>query len=138
MLIADERRLKQILVNLLSNAVKFTPREGKIGLEVAGDRAEGLVRFTVWDTGIGISPEDVPRLFQAFIQLDARLSRQYEGTGLGLVLVKRLAELHGGSVELASQPGDGSRFSVVLPWIQNESTLGGNEGRASRRQQGSE
>ena len=77
--------------------MKFTPQGGKIGLDVVGDRLRQEVRFTVWDTGIGISPEDQTRLFQPFIQLDSGLSRHYEGTGLGLVLVKRLTEKHGGS-----------------------------------------
>ena len=91
-MIADNRRLKQVLVNLLCNAVKFTRQGGKVGLDVAGDRVDRQVRFTVWDTGIGISSEDLQRLFQPFIQLDSRLARQYEGTGLGLALVKRLVE----------------------------------------------
>ena len=119
-MVADQRRLKQILVNLLSNAVKFTPQGGKIGLEVVGDRVKCEVRFTVWDTGIGISPADQTRLFQPFIQLDSGLSRHYEGTGLGLVLVKRLTEMHGGAVHIESEVGKGSRFTVVLPWIETD------------------
>ena len=113
--LADERRLRQILINLLSNAVKFTPEGGKVGLEVAPVTGENLVRFTVWDTGIGISEEDRAKLFKPFVQLDSRLSRQYTGTGLGLSLVLRLAELHGGRVTLDSSPGKGSRFSVFMP-----------------------
>jgi CheY-like chemotaxis protein/anti-sigma regulatory factor (Ser/Thr protein kinase) len=113
---ADVRRLKQILMNLLSNAIKFTPDGGEIGLEVKGDPEHGVVHFSVWDTGIGIAAEEMSRLFQPFVQIDSRLSRQYEGTGLGLVLVARLAELHGGSVAVESTPGAGSRFSVTLPW----------------------
>ncbi len=112
---ADERRLRQILINLLSNAVKFTPEGGRIGLEVALVPGENTVRFTVWDTGIGISEEDRAKLFKPFVQLDSRLSRQYSGTGLGLSLVMRLSELHGGRVSLESEPGKGSRFSVFLP-----------------------
>ena len=119
-LVADERRLKQILVNLLSNAVKFTPPGGKIGLDVAGDRTRREVRFSVRDTGIGISPEDLTRLFQPFVQLDSGLNRQYEGTGLGLVLVKRLTELHGGALQIESEVGKGSCFTVVLPGIEVE------------------
>jgi len=115
-LTADERRLKQVLVNLLSNAVKFTAEGGRMGLDVVGEGDKGQVRFTVWDTGIGMRPEELQRLFQPFVQLDSRLSRQYEGTGLGLALVKRLTELHGGRVLVESQPGTGSRFTVVLPW----------------------
>jgi PAS domain S-box-containing protein len=113
---ADVRRLKQILVNLLANAVKFTPREGKIGLEVAGDVAHKQVVFTIWDTGIGIAADDLLRLFQPFTQVDSSLSRQYEGTGLGLALVQRLTEAHGGSVSVTSTVGQGSRFSATLPW----------------------
>ncbi len=113
---ADERRLKQILVNLLSNAVKFTPEGGQIGLEVRGDPDRETVHFTVWDTGIGIAREDMDRLFQPFMQLDSSLSRQYAGTGLGLSLVSRMTELHGGSVSVESEPGKGSRFTVSLPW----------------------
>ncbi|PKN92400.1 MAG: hypothetical protein CVU44_14785 [Chloroflexi bacterium HGW-Chloroflexi-6] len=113
---ADARRLKQMLVNLLSNAVKFTQEDGSLGIDVQGDPNEHRVRITVWDTGIGIKPEDLSRLFQPFVQLDSSLSRQYAGTGLGLSLVQRLAELHGGSIELESQPGQGSRFTIILPW----------------------
>ncbi len=116
---ADMRRLKQVLVNLLSNAVKFTPEGGQIGLEVQGDPAQEAVRFTVWDTGIGIAPENLPLLFKSFVQIDSRLSRQYEGTGLGLTLVARLVEMHGGSVAVDSHLGRGSRFSVMLPWQPN-------------------
>jgi len=113
---ADERRLKQILVNLLSNAVKFTPEGGEIGLEVVGDVAAQVVHFTIWDTGIGIAEEDMVRLFRPFVQLDSSLSRQYDGSGLGLALVYRLVEMHGGSVSAESEVGKGSRFTVSLPW----------------------
>ena len=116
---ADGRRLKQILVNLLSNAVNFTPEGGTIGLEVVGDAENEAVHLTVWDTGIGISQEDLPRLFQPFVQLDSSLSRQYAGTGLGLALVHRMAEMHRGSVSMESQKGEGSRFTVSLPWRES-------------------
>jgi signal transduction histidine kinase/DNA-binding response OmpR family regulator len=115
---ADERRLKQILVNLLNNAVKFTPENGTVGLEVAGDFAERVVHFTVWDTGIGISPEDMERLFQSFVQVDSSLARQHSGTGLGLVLVRRMVELHDGTVSVESEVGQGSRFTISLPWSE--------------------
>lgn len=111
----DQRRLKQILVNLLSNAVKFTPEGGSVGIEVASHPSEPAIVFDVVDSGIGIAPADVPKLFQAFVQVDSRLARRYEGTGLGLALVKRLAEMHGGTVAVQSEPGQGSRFSVKLP-----------------------
>jgi len=111
---ADPRRLKQILMNLLSNAVKFTPEGGRVELAVAAAGDEALA-FTVTDTGIGIAAEDQARLFAPFVQLDAGLSRQHEGTGLGLALVQRLVALQGGGVTLESEPGNGSRFTVTLP-----------------------
>ncbi len=113
---ADERRVKQILVNLLSNAVKFTLEGGEIGLEVTGDRNKKQVNLTVWDTGIGIAKDDISRLFRPFVQLDSRLSREYTGTGLGLSLVYKMVELHGGSVLVDSELGKGTRFTVSLPW----------------------
>ncbi|NTU78050.1 MAG: response regulator [Chloroflexales bacterium] len=116
----DERRLTQILTNLLDNAVKFTPSGGRVGLEVTADATQECIIFTVWDTGIGIAPEDMDRLFQPFTQVDGRLSRAYEGIGLGLTLVRRLADMHGGSVSLESTVGQGSRFSVSLPWSPAE------------------
>ncbi|MEI7770575.1 MAG: ATP-binding protein [Chloroflexales bacterium] len=112
----DPRRMKQMLVNLLSNAVKFTPTGGYVRLEVAADAMEGVIRFAVQDTGIGIAPDDLARLFQPFSQLDSSLSRQYEGTGLGLALVRRLAEQHGGSIAVESALGAGSRFTITLPY----------------------
>ncbi|NTU79033.1 MAG: PAS domain S-box protein [Chloroflexales bacterium] len=123
----DLRRLKQILVNLLSNAVKFTPEGGSLGLDVRGSAQDRTVRLTVWDTGIGIKQEDMHKLFQPFVQLDSSLSRQHSGTGLGLSLVRRLAELHDGSVQVESTPGEGSRFSVVLPWQPAPASRGRSE-----------
>ena len=114
--IADPKRLKQILINLLSNAVKFTSKGGKVRLEVKTNAQAKQIRFSVTDSGIGISAEDLPKLFQPFVQLDTRLSRQYEGTGLGLVLVKKLVEMHGGSIEVQSEVGTGSCFAFFLPW----------------------
>ena len=114
---ADPRRLKQMLINLLGNAVKFTPDGGQVGIEVEGLAGQKQVRISVWDTGIGIKPEDLERLFMPFVQLDSKLSRQYSGTGLGLSLVKRMAELQGGQVEVESVYGSGSRFSILLPWV---------------------
>ena len=112
---ADERRLQQMLVNLLNNAIKFTPEGGEVGLEVVGDSAREAVDLTVWDTGVGILQEDMERLFKPFAQLDGSLSRQHPGTGMGLALVCRLAEQHGGGVALESEVGRGSRFTVSLP-----------------------
>ncbi len=113
---ADARRMKQILINLLSNAVKFTPEGGTIGLEVKEDENKGVVRFTVWDSGIGISEEGKSQLFQPFVQLDSSLSRRFAGTGLGLMLVKRMTEMHGGTVSVESEHNKGSRFIITLPW----------------------
>ncbi|MCB0168750.1 MAG: PAS domain S-box protein [Anaerolineae bacterium] len=113
---ADERRLKQILVNLLTNAVKFTPEGGKVGLDIVGYEAEDRIEITVWDTGIGIAAQDLPYLFNPFEQLDGKLSRHQEGTGLGLALVLRLVHLHDGHITVESQLSQGSRFVVSLPW----------------------
>lgn len=115
MLWGDSLRLKQILVNLLSNAVKFTNPNGEVGLEIDLNTAAEMITFSVWDTGIGIAADDLPRLFQPFVQLDGRLNRQYGGTGLGLVIAKRLTELHHGSILVHSIVGQGSRFVVSFP-----------------------
>jgi signal transduction histidine kinase/ActR/RegA family two-component response regulator len=115
----DERRLRQALINLLSNAVKFTPPEGQIGIDLEGDPDNEVVRISVWDTGIGIAAEDMPRLFQPFSQIDNVYQRDQAGSGLGLVIVARLAELHGGGVTLVSEPGKGSRFTITLPWTRH-------------------
>jgi CheY-like chemotaxis protein len=105
-----------MLVNLLGNAVKFTPEGGSIGLDVRGNKALGKVRIVVWDTGVGIPPEQRDRLFKPFVQLDSKLSRQYDGTGLGLALANGMAELHGGTIDVDSTVDQGSRFEVTLPW----------------------
>jgi signal transduction histidine kinase/CheY-like chemotaxis protein len=115
---ADERRLRQALLNLLSNAIKFTPPNGTITLTVEGDPEHEVVRLSVSDTGVGIAAEDIPQLFQPFSQIDGDYQRLQSGSGLGLVLVARLAELHGGGVSLNSEPGVGSRFTISLPWTQ--------------------
>ncbi len=112
-LIADELRLRQMLVNLLSNALKFTSADGKMGLKVA--RWERWIAFTVWDFGIGIPVDKQHLIFQKFQQLENPLSRQFEGTGLGLVLTQRLARLHGGDVTFISEENKGSEFTLILP-----------------------
>lgn len=111
----EPRRFKQCLMNLLSNAVKFTPQGGRVGLEVRLDQANHRLIFAVWDTGIGISEEDQAKLFQPFFQASTGLTRDHDGTGLGLSLTKRLVELHGGTLNVQSEVGKGSRFEIVLP-----------------------
>ncbi len=110
----DPRKLRQILLNLLSNAVKFTSAGGHVAvsLNVTDDDS---VLLQVSDTGIGIASEDIPKAFVAFSQIDNRLSRQYQGTGLGLPLTRKLAELHDGTVDLESTPGKGTVATVRLP-----------------------
>ncbi|MDX2026900.1 ATP-binding protein [Microcella sp.] len=109
----DVLRARQVLLNLLSNAVKFTASGGRIGVRAA--RADDAVAVTVWDTGVGVNPADVDRIFQPFEQADSSLSRRYEGTGLGLALSRRLAELLGGTLTVTSELGEGSEFTVTFP-----------------------
>ncbi len=112
-LIADELRLGQMLYNLISNAIKFTANGGEIGLKV--NRWEGWLAFTVWDTGIGIPAQKQHLIFQKFQQLENPMTRQFEGTGLGLALTQRLARAHGGDVTFISKEGVGSEFTLLLP-----------------------
>ncbi len=138
-ILADQRKLKQIMVNLLSNAIKFTPdggtirvtarrvkdtgsgsqnREGRgvgqgaLRVEPNGD----FVEISVEDTGIGIAEEDIPKLFQSFQQLESPYRKKYEGTGLGLFLTKRLVELHGGKIRVKSERGKGATFTFSIPF----------------------
>lgn len=110
---ADELRLRQMLLNLLSNAVKFSQPQTSVGIEV--QQHQDWLYLNVWDEGIGIPESQQALLFQPFQQLDNSLSRQHEGTGLGLALTRKLAELHGGTVTCRSQPGVGSCFTIILP-----------------------
>jgi signal transduction histidine kinase/ligand-binding sensor domain-containing protein/CheY-like chemotaxis protein/HPt (histidine-containing phosphotransfer) domain-containing protein len=119
--VGDPTRLRQILVNLVGNAFKFT-ESGTVTVRVERREADqvdamqrNMVRFSVEDTGIGIEPEALPRLFQKFEQADATTTRRYGGTGLGLAICRQLVELMGGSIGAASTPGKGSTFSFVLP-----------------------
>ncbi|MGF1498587.1 MAG: ATP-binding protein [Elainellaceae cyanobacterium] len=112
-IVADELRLRQMLVHLLSNALKFTDPAGEIGIRVEG--WENWIAFTVWDTGIGIPPDKQHLIFQKFQQLEQPMTRQFEGTGLGLVLTQRLAQLHGGDVTFVSSENQGSEFTLLLP-----------------------
>ncbi|TAF07848.1 MAG: PAS domain S-box protein [Nostocales cyanobacterium] len=147
-LFVDERRIRQMLINLLNNAVKFTPDGGSVKLVVqqemgsvkeearvqgAGCRGDEFlplsdvtnpqspnqwICFSVIDTGIGIAQEELNKLFQPFVQIDSSLNRQHNGTGLGLALVQRLVELHGGEITVTSQVGEGSCFQVRIPCLK--------------------
>ena len=113
-LIGDPAKLTQILVNLLSNAIKFTAPGGKVRLRVERCLHQGIT-FQVEDTGIGMSAEQIPIALEPFGQIDSSLTRKHDGVGLGLPLTKRLVELHGGIIDIASEPGKGTVASVHLP-----------------------
>jgi GAF domain-containing protein/anti-sigma regulatory factor (Ser/Thr protein kinase) len=115
-MVADERKLKQVVVNLLANAVKFTPDGGTVSLHAV--RENGEVRLSVHDTGIGIAPEDQERIFEEFQQATHQGDQSREGTGLGLSLSKRMVELHGGTLTVESAPGSGSTFTIALPLLK--------------------
>lgn len=128
-LVGDGNRLRQCLINLLSNAIKFT-QHGRVALDVSvrasspdATLRQRQVRFTVSDTGIGMSAEQVAKLFTPFTQADASTTRRYGGTGLGLSIVKRLAELMGGAVGVESHPGQGTQFWIDVPLTVAEQTL---------------
>jgi len=124
---ADPEQLEKVLLNLLSNAVKFTGNGGMIDVSVGqdphpltptprmGGETAGCATIVVRDTGVGIGPTDLPHIFERFYQADSATTRRYEGTGIGLALVKELVELHGGEIGVASTPGEGTTFTVRLP-----------------------
>jgi two-component system, cell cycle sensor histidine kinase PleC len=114
---ADYRALKQVLLNLLSNAIKFTPRGGKVTVAANIERGPlgERLRFSVADTGIGIAAEDLKRLAQPFEQIESQHSKTQQGTGLGLALTKSLVEMHEGRLEMDSEPGVGTRVSIIIP-----------------------
>jgi signal transduction histidine kinase len=111
--VGDERKIKQILLNLLSNAVKFTPEGGRIRIDAR--QCDGAVEISVSDTGIGIAPDDQPKIFEEFRQVGTDYAQKSEGTGLGLTLAKKFVELHGGKIWVESMPGKGSTFTFTLP-----------------------
>jgi two-component system cell cycle sensor histidine kinase PleC len=113
-IVADETRLKQILINLLTNAVKFTPEGGDVRLQ-ASRLDDGRLEMSVRDSGIGMRAEDIPRALEPFRQIDNAYNKTKEGTGLGLPLVKKLVDLHRGELKIASEPGAGTTVSVVWP-----------------------
>jgi signal transduction histidine kinase len=112
----DSRALRRMLDALIDNAIKFNREGGTV--TVSAQRDDGWLQIAVADTGIGIAREDLPRLFKSLAQLDAGMSRQRGGIGLGLALARRLAELHGGTLEVESEPGKGSRFTLRLPILE--------------------
>ncbi|QHG17676.1 hybrid histidine kinase/response regulator HrmK [Nostoc sp. ATCC 53789] len=122
-LVADSLRLKQMLLNLLFNALKFTSK-GSVGLQVVPKG--GSVHFTVWDTGSGISQEDQTQLFEPYFQIAKAVAGGAEGTGLGLAVTRKLAQIHGGSVKVESEVDGGSRFTLLLP-LKQEVGVGGDE-----------
>jgi CheY-like chemotaxis protein len=117
-----------IFLVLLTNAVKFTPEGGKVMLTAArlpnteGSTKQNYIRITIVDNGMGISAENINKLFRPFVQIDSALNRKHSGTGLGLALVKQIVELHGGQVGLTSELGVGSRFTIDLP-CESEASL---------------
>jgi signal transduction histidine kinase len=110
---ADERRLRQILINLLSNAVKFTPDGGSVG--VKSTRRNGGLAISVSDTGIGMAPQDIPKALAPFDQIERKVRRKQEGTGLGLPLARQLTELHGGTLKIESEIDAGTTVTILLP-----------------------
>lgn len=129
----DSERLRQILVNLVSNAVKFT-EQGEVSLHcrsMASVNGQVLLQMEVRDTGIGIADADIPRLFTPFTQADPSTTRKYGGTGLGLTISRRLAELMGGSIVVLSTPGVGSIFRVELPFAHDDSAAEAGDGESA-------
>jgi signal transduction histidine kinase len=110
---ADEKRLRQVLINLVTNAVKFKEREGSVS--IAAHMTGGSIAITVTDTGIGIAPEDIDRAFEPFVQLEASLSRRFGGSGLGLHLARTLARAMGFKLTLDSEQGRGTTATLIIP-----------------------
>jgi CheY-like chemotaxis protein len=132
---ADSARLQQVFWNLLKNAVKFTQGGGSVGIKCRPDAAQVVVE--VWDTGIGIEPDTLPGVFDAFAQAERTITRRYGGLGLGLTISRALVERHGGTIEARSQgPGKGATFTVRLPLICFGETRTQSSGSAASGVQG--
>ena len=114
-LLGDPRRLGQVLRNLVHNAIKFTPPEGRITVSARPLLEQSRVELVVRDTGIGIRPEDLPRIFERFWKADSSRQRDGEGSGLGLAIARHVVEAHGGSIRVVSEPRRGATFIVELP-----------------------
>ena len=112
---ADPLSLKQVLLNVLTNAIKFTPEGGQIDLSTGCEDGGGDIAISVQDTGIGIDAIDLPRVVQSFVQVSNPSIRNAEGTGLGLTLVKAFIEMHDGTLSIESEPGAGTKVSILLP-----------------------
>jgi signal transduction histidine kinase len=110
---ADPDKLSQAVINLLSNALKFTPAGGEVVVQVVSGPDGGEIR--VADSGVGIGPEDLPRIFERFYRVDSSRARATGGVGIGLSIVKAIVEAHGGVISAASQPGKGTEFLIHLP-----------------------
>jgi signal transduction histidine kinase/DNA-binding response OmpR family regulator len=110
---SDREKVMYTLTNLVDNAIRFTPSTGKVGIDVVED--EGEIQVSVWDTGVGIASEEVERIFQPFYQIEASLTREHEGLGLGLAIAKGMVERIGGRIWVESKPEKGSRFTFTIP-----------------------
>jgi cell cycle sensor histidine kinase DivJ len=126
-LVADKRACKQMLLNVISNAIKFTDPGGWV--RVAAREETGMVELIVTDNGIGIGEQDLPKLGNPFVQADNAYNRSHDGAGLGLSVVKGLARLHGGRLEIASKLGQGTTVTIVLPLHRQASESGDGSGR---------
>ncbi len=133
-LTADYRKIEQVLFNLVDNAIKFTPAGGTVTVGARYQPDSGRVQLHVQDTGIGIAPEEHERIFESFWQAGSASTREHRGTGLGLALVKRLVEMHGGSVGVTSAPGKGSTFTVSLPVVTPAAASRPGSERRNRRE----
>jgi len=127
-IVADELKVKEIIYNLLSNAVKFTPEGGKIGMRASTRKADSKIEIKVWDTGVGLAPENMGKIFEGFFRVDTPYSRVTEGTGLGLPLSKKLVELHGGNLSVESEGlNKGTTVLFTLPIVSGKGVRDGKE-----------